>query len=112
MVDGEGGVGVLVVGEGTQRDKLPGLRGNVNRLEGVRTRLKLRGDFQHDVILIQTSVNIGDLALAERVAQGVVNVQHIDAETAGSVSIDDDGAFEAMHLLVGIDVAQLGAAEE
>src|SRR5260370_37463192 len=33
---------------------------------------------------------------------------HGDAETAGGVAIDDDDAFESVHLLVGIDVAQLG----
>jgi len=27
---------------------------------------------------------------------------------AGGVAIDDDDAFESVHLLVGIDVAQLG----
>jgi len=53
-------------------------------------------------------VNVGDLPLAEGVAEGVVNVQHVDAETACGVAIDDDGAFEPVHLLVGIDVAQLG----
>jgi len=65
-------------------------------------------DFQHDVILVEAFVNVGDLPLAEGVAESVVNVQHVDAETAGGVAIDDDDAFETVHLLVGIDVTQLG----
>src|SRR5713226_1060083 len=65
-------------------------------------------DFQHDVILIQAFVNVGDLALAEGIAESVVNVLNGDAETAGGVTVDDDGTLQAMHLLVGVDVAQLG----
>src|ERR1700674_1609092 len=107
VIDGKGGVRVFVVGEGTERDKLPGLRGNVNRLERVRTWLEFGGDFHHDVILVQALINIGDLPLAEGVAQRVVNVHHSNTETGGGVSIDDDGAFEAVHLLVRIDVAEL-----
>jgi len=42
VVDGKGGVGVLVMGEGTERDKLSGLRRNINRLERVRTGLEFR----------------------------------------------------------------------
>src|SRR5713226_1519364 len=108
MVDGERGVGVLVMGKSTERDKFPGTGGHVNRLEGLRTWLEFRRDFQHDVILVDAFIDVGDLALAEGVAQGVVNIQHIDAEAAGGVAIDHDGAFEPVHLLVGIDVAQIG----
>src|SRR6266852_241672 len=108
MVDGKSGVGVLVMGKSTERDKFPGTGGHVNRLEGLRTRLEFRRDFQHDVILVDAFIDVGDLALAEGVAQGVVNIQHIDAETAGGGAIDNDGAFEPVHLLVGIDVAQIG----
>ncbi len=107
VVDGKGGVGMLVMGEGAERDKLSGLRRNVNRLERVRAGLEFRRDFQHNVILVEAFVNVGDLPLAEGVAESVVNVQHGDSETAGGVAIDDDDAFEPVHLLVGIDVAQL-----
>ena len=108
MVDGKRGVGMLVVGEGAKGDKFPGTGGHVNGVEGLRTWLEFRRDFQHDVILVEAFVDVGDLPLAEGVAQGVVNVQHIDAQTAGGVAIDSDGAFKPVHLLVRIDVAQLG----
>src|SRR5258708_19924048 len=65
-------------------------------------------DFQHHVILIQAFINIGDLALAEGIAEGVVNVLNGDTETAGGVTVDDDGTLQAMQLLVGVDVAELG----
>src|SRR5438445_9253616 len=107
MVDGKRGVGMLVVGEGAKGDKFPGTGGHVNGVEGLRTWLEFRRDFQHNVILVEAFVNVGDLPLAEGVAESVVNVQHGDSETAGGVAIDDDDAFEPVHLLVGIDVAQL-----
>src|SRR5712692_2690688 len=65
-------------------------------------------DFQHNVILIEAFVDVGDLALAEGIAESIVNVLNGDAETAGGVAIDDDGTLQAMHLLVGVEVAELG----
>src|SRR5712692_2484203 len=68
----------------------------------------LGSDFQHYVILIQAFVDVGNLALAEGVAESVVNVLNGDAEPAGGVAVDDDGALQAMQLLVGVDVTELG----
>src|SRR2546423_8038795 len=68
----------------------------------------LGSNFQHDVILIQAFIYVGDLALAESVAEGVVNVLNGDAETAGGVPVDDDGTSQTMHLLVGVDIAEFG----
>jgi len=44
-------------------------------------------DFQHDVVLIQAFVDVGDLALSEGIAESVVNVLNSDAKTAGSVAV-------------------------
>src|SRR4029077_12180914 len=78
------------------------------RLEDLRARLELRRDLQHDVILVDAFVDVGDLPLSEGVAERVVNIQNVDAQAAGGVAVDNDGAFQPAHLLVGIDVAQLG----
>ena len=71
MIDGERGVGRLVVREGAERNELAGIRRNVNGLETHPGSAANSGsDFHHHVILIQTFVDVGDLALAEGVAQG------------------------------------------
>ncbi len=70
--------------------------------------LKFGSDFHHDVVLIQSFVDVGDLALAEGIAESVVNVLNSDPETAGGVTVNDDGTLQAMHLLVGVDIAKLG----
>ena len=69
--------------------------------------LKFRSNFQHHVILIQAFVNVRDLALAKGVAKSIVNVLHSDAKPAGRVAVDDYGTLQPMHLLVGVDVAEL-----
>src|SRR6266436_8197697 len=68
----------------------------------------LGSDFQYHVILIQAPVNVGDLALAKGIAKSVVNILNRDAETAGGITVNDHGTLQAMHLLVGADVAELG----
>src|SRR6266481_3659123 len=67
----------------------------------------LGSDFQHHVILIQAFINVGDLALAKGIAKSVVNILNRDAKTAGGVAVNDHGTLQAMHLLVGVDVAEL-----
>ena len=59
------------------------------------------------MILVQAFVNVGDLALAEGVAKSIVDVLYGNAEAAGGIAVNDDGALQSMHLLVGVDVAQL-----
>ena len=60
------------------------------------------------MVLIQAFIHVGDLALAEGVAQVLSNRLHGNAESAGGVAINDQGALQTMHLLVGIDVAEFG----
>jgi hypothetical protein len=45
---------------------------------------------QHHAILIRLGVDGGDQPLAEGVIQGVIDIGHADAETAGAVAIDVD----------------------
>ena len=74
MIDGEGGAGWLVVGERAERDELAGFRGDVNGFESFRALLRGRHHFHHHVVFIQTFINVGNLALAEGIAKGVVDV--------------------------------------
>ena len=68
VIDGNGGVGGLVMGKGAERNEFAGLGRNVDGFQSLRGLLELGGDFQHHVILIQTFVDIGDLALTKSVA--------------------------------------------
>jgi len=92
--------------EGTERNEVAGLVGHVDGLEGFGVLLGLRHDFEDDVILIQTFIDVGDLALAESIVQSVVNGLNGNPEAAGSVAVDDQRTFQAVHLLVGVDVAK------
>src|ERR1700719_2670709 len=58
------------------------------------------------MVLVQAFIDVGDLALAEGVAEGVVDVLEAHAEAAGGIAVDDDVAGQAAHLLIRIDVAQ------
>ncbi len=107
VVDGERGVGRLVVGEGAEWNKFAGLRGHINGFQRFRALLEFGSDFQHDVILIQAFVDVGDLALPEGITKSVVNVLDGDTKTAGGIAVNDYGTLQPMHLLVGVDVAKL-----
>jgi hypothetical protein len=63
--------------------------------------------FHDDVVLVESFVDVRDLALTESVAERVVDILKINAEAAGGVAIDDDIAGQAVHLLIGIDIAKL-----
>src|SRR5215471_4387676 len=80
VIDGKRGIGGFVVREGAQRNELPRIGRNVDGIQCGRGRLKLRSDFQNDVVLIQAFVNVGDLALAESIAKRVVDVLNGDPQ--------------------------------
>src|SRR5579859_6256665 len=90
MIQGErGGIG-FDASEGGKRN-LRAVGGvDVNILERIGILLELRVHFHDDVILIELRVNRGDLALAEGVVQGVVDVGGKNANARGGIAIDDD----------------------
>src|SRR5580700_4730590 len=108
VIDGKSGTGRLVTGEGAEGHELAGSGGHIDRFESCRILLSAGHDFQDYVVLIETLVDGGDFALAESVAQSVVDRLHRDAESAGSIAIDDKRTFQPVHLLVGVDIAKLG----
>ncbi len=59
-----------------------------------------------DVVLILRAVDGGDLALAERVIQRVVDLAGADAQPARGGAVNHQVGFQAFLLLVGIDVGQ------
>ena len=60
------------------------------------------------MVLIQTFIDVGDLALAEGIAQGIVDVLDRDAETRSGIAVNDDGALQTVELLIGINVPEFG----
>ncbi len=69
---------------------------------------KFGSDFHDHVVLIQLREDGGDLALAEGVVEGVVDVGHGDAEAGGGIAIDDQLRAQALILQVAGDVGDNG----
>ncbi len=65
-----------------------------------------RIDFHDDVVLIDRAVDDRDLALAECIVKRIVDLRRRDAEPRGGVAVDDEIGFQALLLLVGVDVGQ------
>ena len=68
----------------------------------------LRQDVENDVILVETFVDVGDLALAEGVGERVVDILQRNTEARGGVAIDDKSALQAADLLIGVCVVDAG----
>ncbi len=68
--------------------------------------MKFRRNFQNDMVLIQPFINIGDLALAEGIAQDIIDVLNGDSQPSRGIAIDRKIGLQALILLVGIDIAQ------
>src|ERR1700722_16693727 len=94
--------------EGAERDYFAGAGRYVNVTEGFRTLRVIFGNFEDDVILVQAFVDVGDLALAEGVAERVVNVGHVDAKARSGVAVNDQRTLQAADLLIGVDVVNAG----
>ena len=83
---------------------------HVNVFQRVGILLKARIHFQNHVILIQLRENRGDLPLAERVVERVVNRRRQNAQSRGRIAVNYEICLQPMVLLVGGDVAQLRQA--
>ena len=71
-----------------------------------------RVDFHDHVVLIDRAVDHRHLTLAESVVQRAVDLRRGDAEPRSGVAIDDEIGFEALLLLIGVDVGEHGAVLE
>ena len=60
------------------------------------------------MILVQRLVHDGHLALAKGIVQGIVDVAGVHAQPRRGVPVNDYSGFQALVLLVGVDVAQFG----
>ena len=81
---------------------------DVNALERIGILLELRIDFQDDVILVELSEDGRDLALAEGVVKGVVDVGGENAEARSGVAVDGQCGEETLVQLVAGNVAEFG----
>ena len=75
-------------------------------LQGLRRLPVARLHLHHDMVLVLRAVDCGDLALAERVVQRVVDLAGTDPKPARGGAVDQQIGFQAFLLLIGIDVAQ------
>ena len=100
VADGELGAGLFPVGQHAERD-LGAVAGfDVETVEGVGIGLEVLPYFHDHVVLVELGEDGGDLALAEGVVEGVVDVGHGDAEAGGGVAVDDQAGAEALVLEV------------
>src|SRR5260221_6113832 len=104
VIDGERSIGWDVVSKRAKRKDFAGRGRYVDVSEAFRALSVVVGDIQDNVILVKTFVNVGDLPLAEGVAQSVVDVGHVHAEARSGVAIDDQRTLQSADLLIGIDI--------
>ncbi len=69
--------------------------------------LELWVHFHDHMILIELRVDRGDLALAEGVVQGVVNVRGENAEPRGGIAVNDDFEKQPTTQIVAGNIAKL-----
>ena len=69
---------------------------------------ELGGQFHHHAVLVERVVDNPHLTLAERVIERVVDGGDCHAQARRRVTVDDQRSLQALVLLVGVDVCQLG----
>ncbi len=87
---------------------VPLRRMHINLFQRVGILLECRIHFEHDVILVQLRKNRGDLPLAERVVQRVVDRLRQNSQPRCRVAINRQGCLHAALLLIAGHIAQLG----
>src|SRR5713226_5820273 len=108
MVEREGGVAGVETRESAERNLRAVGRLYIDIFQRIRILLKLRIDFQDNVILIELGKNGGDLALAKGIVKGVVNVGEKNAEARGGIAVDGERSEKTLVQLVAGDVAKFG----
>ena len=81
---------------------------NIDVAQCFRALPELRRHFHDHVILVLVLVDGRDLALAERVIERVVHLADGQAQARFRGAVDLEIDFQALVLLIGIDVLQLG----
>ena len=61
---------------------------DVDALQRIRSELILRIDFENHVIFVKRGVDPGDMTLAERIVERVVDRRRRDAEQCGGRAVD------------------------
>src|SRR5262249_671471 len=92
--------------EGTERDDLSGGGFHIKLVDGFEIG-KLSGHYFHDQFVgINLSEILRDLALSERIIQGIVDHLRLYPETRRLVAIDHERRRGAPHLLVRREVSK------
>ena len=82
------------------------VRRHVDLRQRRRIALILRRGLEDHAVLVRLPVDGGDLPLAERIVERVVDHLHRDAEPAGLLAVDVDEGAQAAFLRLGRHVAQ------
>src|SRR5260370_23486033 len=108
MIEREGGVARVETRESAERYLRAVGRLYIDIFQRIRILLKLRIDFQDNVILIELGKNGGDLALAKGIVERVVNVGKKNAQTRGGIAVDGERSEETLVQLVAGDITKFG----
>src|SRR4051812_41064228 len=76
--------------------------------EGGWILLKIAGDLQDNMILVELGKHGRDLTLSERVVQRVIDILWSDAEPCDGISVNDQLSLQSVELLVTCDINQRG----
>ncbi len=106
MIDRERGTARLKSRKGAKGHLLPVGGMHVDVLQRVGILLEVGLHFHHHVILIELGEDGGDLALAEGVVEGIVDIGGKNAQARGGIAVDRKRGEEAVVELVGSNVAQ------
>src|SRR5579864_8849044 len=93
--------------KGAERNSLPGRGMDVDVFERVRTLLELGIDFHHDMVLVDALINCGDLPLAKRIVERVIDRTGRYAQAPSGGPVDHEFGLQSTVLQVRIDVAKL-----
>ena len=94
--------------EHRQRHLLAGRRRvDIDLVQRVDVALQLGQDLHDDVVAVELSEVLRDLALAEGVIERVVDQLRLDAVTRRGIAVDRELQRRSLGLLIGGDVAQL-----
>ena len=107
VINGKRRETLLDFGDGAKRHNPAVAAGQT---DGVHCRQPWRGVgvmFQHDAILIRLGVDGRNQALAKGVIQGVIDIRHADAKTAGAVAVNVYIRHQTFVLPVAADVRKL-----
>ena len=107
MVDHDRRRGDVAVDQGAERHLLRGRRIQIDIVERLRAALEARIDLEDDVVLIERGVDRRDDALAEGVAERVVDRRRQDAEARRGIAIDRGVEERSGILLVRRDIGDL-----